>query len=197
MLAENLKNLLGEELSKQVEEAVKAKGKDGKDLDIVVGNDGSYVPAEKYDTEKQKSIKSEEVVKQITTALKGLGGSGDSENIMEDIKTAQQSIEDLKNNHKKELEELSKHSALKMALTNKAHDAEDIISMLDMDTIKVDNNGNLINSIDDLIKPIKEKKSYLFKEEKGDPLDVKGIKPGGSDGGQEQKTNETPSVTAL
>jgi len=196
MISESIKKVLGEELAKQVEEALKGKGKDGKDIDCVVGNDGSYVPSEKFEAERQKNSKVDEMTKQITAALKNLGGSGNSENIMEDIKAAQELVETIKSDHKKEIEKLSKHSALKMALASKAHDAEDIIAMLDMDTIKVDDNGNLLNSIDDLIKPIKEKKSYLFKEEKADTLDVKGLKPGGSDR-QDAKPTETPSVVAL
>ena len=46
MIIESVKTILGEELSAQVETALKGKGKDGKDLDLVVGNDGSYVPAD-------------------------------------------------------------------------------------------------------------------------------------------------------
>ena len=48
MIIEGIKNLLGEDLTKQVETALKGKGKDGKDVDLVIGNDGSFVPAEKY-----------------------------------------------------------------------------------------------------------------------------------------------------
>ena len=45
MIIEGIKNLLGEDLTKQVETALKGKGKDGKDVDLVIGNDGSFVPA--------------------------------------------------------------------------------------------------------------------------------------------------------
>lgn len=47
MIIEGIRNLLGEDLAKQVETALKGKGKDGKDVDLVVGNDGTFVPAEK------------------------------------------------------------------------------------------------------------------------------------------------------
>lgn len=47
MIAETIKNALGADLVKQVEEALRGKGKDGKDLEIVVSNDGSYVPVSK------------------------------------------------------------------------------------------------------------------------------------------------------
>lgn len=198
MIAESIKNLLGEDLTKQVEEALKGKGKDGKDFDCVAGNDGTYVPAEKYDAEKQKATKAEKLVKEVSDALKGLGGSGDIEKINDDITQAQTAISDLKDAHKKELDHLAKTTALKLALTGKAHDTDDIIALLDMDTVKVDKDGNLINSIDDLIKPIKEKKSYLFKEEKTTTPDVKGVVPVGSnDNNLPAGGNQTPTVVAL
>lgn len=63
MILETIKNLLGEELTTQVETALKGKGKDGKDIDIVVGNDGSYVPAAKYNEEKSLRATAEQAVK--------------------------------------------------------------------------------------------------------------------------------------
>ena len=37
MIIEGIRNLLGEDLAKQVEAALKGKGKDGKDVDLVIG----------------------------------------------------------------------------------------------------------------------------------------------------------------
>ena len=51
-MLEKIKELLGEELAGQVESALKGKGKDGRDIELVIGNDGSYVPAEKVETER-------------------------------------------------------------------------------------------------------------------------------------------------
>jgi hypothetical protein len=48
------KELLGEELYAQVTEALKGKGRDGKDLEFVLTNTGDYVPASKYDGLKEK-----------------------------------------------------------------------------------------------------------------------------------------------
>ena len=56
MITEGIRTALGEELAKQVEEALKGKGKDGKDLDLVVGNDGSYVPVDKFNTATSNQI---------------------------------------------------------------------------------------------------------------------------------------------
>lgn len=44
-----LKEILGEDLYNQVQEAVKGKGQNGKDIELVAANTGDYVPARKYD----------------------------------------------------------------------------------------------------------------------------------------------------
>ena len=76
-MLEKIKELLGEELAGQVEAALKGKGKDGRDIDLVIGNDGSYVPAEKVETERQARTSAETALKNAAAALKGVGGSGD------------------------------------------------------------------------------------------------------------------------
>ena len=43
MITESVKTILGADLSNQVEAALKGKGKDGKDVDLVVGNDLSLI----------------------------------------------------------------------------------------------------------------------------------------------------------
>lgn len=52
-----LKEILGEELYNQVQEAVKGKGANGKDIELVAANTGDYVPAKKYDELKANHTK--------------------------------------------------------------------------------------------------------------------------------------------
>lgn len=47
-----LKEILGEELFNQVQEQLKGKGPQGRDVELVATNTGDYVPAEKYETLK-------------------------------------------------------------------------------------------------------------------------------------------------
>lgn len=180
-MLEKIKELLGEELAGQVEAALKGKGKDGRDIDLVIGNDGSYVPAEKLETERQARTSAETALKNAAAALKGVGGSGDPAKIADDVAAAQQKISTLEANYKTELNTIRRTSALKVELTGKAHDPEDIIKLLEMDKIELDDAGNLKAPIDDLIKPIKEQKPYLFVEDKptgtGGTPTIKGTKP--------------------
>ena len=52
-----------------------------------------------------------------------------------------------------------------MALNGKVYDPSDIIGLLDMDKIEVSDDGSLKTDLEGLLKPIKESKAYLFKED--------------------------------
>ena len=180
-MLEKIKELLGEELAGQVEAALKGKGKDGRDIDLVIGNDGSYVPAEKLETERQARTSAETALKNAAAALKGVGGSGDPAKIADDVAAAQQKLTDLESGYKKELASIKRTAAVKLGLAGKVHDPEDIIPLLEMDKIELDDAGNLKTSIDELVKSIKEQKPYLFVEDKptgtGGTPTIKGTKP--------------------
>ena len=180
-MLEKIKELLGEELAGQVEAALKGKGKDGRDIDLVIGNDGSYVPAEKVETERQARTSAETALKNAAAALKGVGGSGDPAKIADDVAAAQQKLTDLESGYKKELAGIKRTAAVKLGLAGKVHDPEDIIKLLEMDKIELDDAGNLKAPIDELVKSIKEQKPYLFVEDKptgtGGTPTIKGTKP--------------------
>lgn len=178
MIIEGIKSLLGDELSAQVEAALKGKGKDGKDVDLVIGNDGSFVPADKYNGANSGKTSAENALKAAAEALKAIGGTGDPAKIADDVKNAQTTIANLQATHDTEIKKISKNAALRMALNGKVHDPSDIIGLLDLDKIDVDDTGNLKTDLDPLLKPIKESKSYLFTEpaKPGAP-DIKGAKP--------------------
>lgn len=178
MIIEGIKSLLGDELSAQVEAALKGKGKDGKDVDLVIGNDGSFVPADKYNGANSGKTSAENALKAAAEALKAIGGTGDPAKIADDVKNAQTTIANLQAAHDAEIKKISKNAALRMALNGKVHDPSDIIGLLDLDKIDVDDTGSLKTDLEGLLKPIKETKAYLFKEEsKPGAPDIKGAKP--------------------
>lgn len=177
MITESVKTILGADLSNQVEAALKGKGKDGKDVDLVVGNDGTFVPADKYNGANSGKTSAENALKAAAEALKAIGGSGDPAKIADDVKTAQTTLETLRTNHQKEITKIQKNTALRMALANQAHDPADIISLLDLDKIEVDAAGTLKTDLDGLLKPLKESKAYLFKNQDPENPDIKGAKP--------------------
>lgn len=192
MIIEGIKTLLGDELSAQVEAALKGKGKDGKDVDLVIGNDGSFVPADKYNGANSGKTSAENALKAAAEALKAIGGTGDPAKIADDVKNAQTTIANLQATHDAEIKKISKNAALRMALNGKVHDPSDIIGLLDLDKIDVDDTGSLKTDLEGLLKPIKETKAYLFKEEsKPGAPDIKGAKPAepGAPGAPAAKAN--------
>ena len=178
MIIEGIKSLLGDELSAQVEAALKGKGKDGKDVDLVIGNDGSFVPADKYNGANSGKTSAENALKAAAEALKAIGGTGDPAKIADDVKNAQTTIANLQATHDAEIKKIRKNAALRKALNGKVHDPSDIIGLLDLDKIDVDDTGSLKTDLEGLLKPIKETKAYLFKEDpKPGAPDIKGAKP--------------------
>lgn len=189
MITESVKTLLGADLAAQVETALKGKGKDGKDVDIVVGNDGTFVPAEKYNGANSGKTSAENALKAAAEALKAIGGSGDPAKIAEDVAAAQTQINTLQTNHAAEIAKIQKTTALKMGLAGLVHDPSDVISLLDMDKIEVDEGGSLKSKLDDLVKPIRESKPYLFKEADPKNPSIKGAKPADPGARQEPAAN--------
>ena len=177
MITESVKTILGADLSNQVEAALKGKGKDGKDVDLVVGNDGTFVPADKYNGANSGKTSAENALKAAAEALKAIGGSGDPAKIADDVKTAQTPLETLRTNHQKEITKIQKNTALRMALANQAHDPADIISLLDLDKIEVDAAGTLKTDLDGRLQPLQESMAYLFKRQAPANPDIKGAKP--------------------
>jgi hypothetical protein len=198
MISESIKTLLGEELATQVDNALKGKGKDGKDVDLVVGNDGSFVPADKYDGEKRRAAAAETVLKSAADAIKALGGTGDPAKLGEDVIKAQGDMETLKTSHKKELANIRKETALRMALSGLVHDPADVIGRLPDDKIEVGEDGSLKTDLTELLKPMRETKPYLFKEQKKEEQPpLKGAQPAPPAGGAPSKEYTAEELGSL
>ena len=183
MIAESIKSVLGAELSATVENALKGKGKNGGDIDLVCGNDGTFVPADKFNGEKSGKTSAETALKAAAEALKAIGGSGDPAKLADDVATAKTKFETLQSDHATELKKINTDTAIRMALAGKVHDPADIIGMLD-GKVELDDAGAIKGSLDDLLKPIKESKPYLFVEDK--PAEIGGVKPAA--GGQQTES---------
>lgn len=176
MIAEAIKNALGDDLAPQVEAALKGKGKEGKDLELVIGNDGSFVPAHKYDEAKSRAESAEAALKTAAAELKAIGGSGDAAKLAEDVKNAQQKLSGLEESHAKEITALKKTAAIKAGLAGQVHDPADILALLNMDEIELAEDGSLKTDLNGLLQPLKETKGYLFKEE-NPSAGITGAKP--------------------
>lgn len=198
MIVDSIKTVLGTDLAAKVEDALKGKGKDGKDLDLVVGNDGSFVPSDKHEGVKGQAAAAENTMKAVAEALKDIGGSGDTTKLAEDVKKAQATIEKLNTDHASELSKIKMGTALKMALAGKVHDPADVVGLLDTTGFVLDDKGDLATDLAPLLEPIQKAKPYLFLEENQDPNaapNIKGAKPAeGGKPAQEPAAQSGPTI---
>lgn len=164
MIAEDLKRALGEDLSKQVEEALKGKGKDGKDLDCVVGNDGSYVPAKKYDDMKNDYDTAKKEADTLRASQKSI--QDEYENYKKGSITQADydaKVKEIQEEADNKIKQNNFDNKLALKLMSKeidAKDSKDIIANLDLSKISLD--GENFIGLDEQIKDLKEKKDYLF-----------------------------------
>ena len=180
-MIESIKTLLGAELSQKVEEALKGKGAEGADVDLVVGNDGTFVSAEKYTGANDRATLAENALTATAEAVKGLGGSGDPTKLGEDVTKVKADLATMTQGHKTELAKLQKNTALKMALTAIAHDPSDIIGLLGDTAIEIGEDGSLKSDLTELLKPIQTSKPYLFKQQQETtPPKLSGAVPAGA-----------------
>ena len=110
-----------------------------------------------------------ETIKKMQEATKAFEGV--------DINGLKQQLTDAQSKYDTDINALKRDFALKLALNGKVHDPADVIRLLDSDKVELNESGELKSSIDELIKPIKESKPYLFVEDKAVAPVVKGVKP--------------------
>lgn len=156
--------------------------KDNKDVKLANLASGDYVGKEKFEAEAEKLKTANGTIKQLQEQVKKFDGV--------DVEALKNAAANLERDYNSKLSTVQKETALKLALIDKAHDPGDIIKLLDLAKIDLDDAGNLKTGIDDLVKPFKESKPYLFKEDNaGGAPGIKGAKPAAA--GQQQTGAET------
>lgn len=110
-----------------------------------------------------------DTIKQMQEAAKAFEGV--------DINGLKQQLTDAQTKYDTDVNAMKRDFALKLALNGKVHDPADVIRLLDSDKVELNESGELKSSIDELIKPIKESKPYLFVEEKPATSTISGVKP--------------------
>ncbi|HZG16957.1 MAG TPA: phage scaffolding protein [Candidatus Bathyarchaeia archaeon] len=179
----DLKELLGEELYKQVTE----KAGEHK---IAVVSDGSWFPKTKFDEVNETKKSLETTLKERDKQLEDLKKSvGDNKTLQEQIEQLQNDNKAVKEKYEADLKEMRTNSALKMALSGKVHDPDLVLGLLDKAKIELDDAGNVKAGFDDQIKALQESKAFLFVPEKKETgFQFRGTKPAEGTGGEGSET---------
>ena len=158
-----LKELLGEELFGQVTAALKGKGKDNKDVELII-NDGNYIPRAKFNelNEKVKSLE-----KEIATRdeqLKDLGEKAKgNEELTKQIAALTEANTKTKAEYEAKLKDITLNTAIEKALTaNQAKYVDLLVGKIDKSKLVLD--GEKVIGLDEQITGLKEAFKDLFGE---------------------------------
>lgn len=184
----DLKDVLGEELYKQVVEKAGDKHK------IAVVSDGQWFPKEKFDEANTAKKAAEDALKDRDTQLAELKKSaGDNEALKEQISKLQNDNKTAAEQYEKDMQDLKLATALKLTLAGEAHDPDLVAGLLDKDKIEMNEDGSIKGGLDDQLKGLRESKAFLFTEKPKGPK-FKGIQP---PEGSEPNREQSPQMAEL
>lgn len=140
------------------DQATKAEAESKKELD-------SYVEKSKFDTLSKSNKDLEKTVKERDTQLEDLKkSSGDNEALKNQIETLQSENKTTKKQYEADLKDLQIANAIKLAIADKAQDAELVSGLFDKSKLLLSDDGK-ITGLDEQLKTLKEGKPFLFKTE--------------------------------
>ena len=181
----DLKELLGDELYKQVAEKVG-------EHKIAVVSDGSYIPKAKFDEKLQEIKEYKNQLKERDQQLEDLGEKAKGhEELTKRIEELTAQNEKTKQEYEQKIQQQAFDHALGNALSGaKVKNPKAVKALLDMDTIKLD--GDTLKGLDEQLNQLKESDSYLFESDEGNGGESKPM----FSQGQHQKPQDTPSAFA-
>jgi hypothetical protein len=198
MIIESIKKLLGEDLAKQVEEALKGKAEGGKDVDLVAGNDGTYIPKAKFDDVNEKFKTAEQLAKDTQKTLDGIKAAGDPATLKSDLEAAQKAAKKLEDDHKAAMAEKDLNFAIRSSIAD-AHDPALVAGLVDRTKLKLLDDGK-VAGLDDVMKGLRTEKPFLFKAPDDGKPSLDGAKPapaGAPAGGESAELNQIMQFMGL
>lgn len=154
----DMKELLGEELYKQVAE----KAGDHK---LAVVSDGNWFPKEKFDTVNNDNKELKNQIKQRDEQLKTLGDKAKgNEELTQQIEDLKKQNETTAQEYQQKLDQQAFDHALDKTLTEaKVKNTKAVKALLNTELIKLD--GDTLLGLDEQLKVLKESDGYLFEDE--------------------------------
>jgi hypothetical protein len=166
-----------------LKELLKAQGLSDTQITAIVGgvetNYKGWVPEHRFKDVIDAKKKAEDDLKERDKQLETLSkAAGDNKVLQDQITQLQSDNKAASDKYESELKELRLNTALKLALTGKAHDPEIITGLLDKSKVELDDTGNVKSGLDDQVKALQTSKAFLFVSEKSTQQQFRGITPG-------------------
>lgn len=177
------------------EQATKAEAESKKELE-------TYVPKTRFNEVNDTKKDLEKTIKERDTQLETLKKStDDNEELKKQIETLQADNKKKDDDYQEQIKELQISNAIKLAITDKAQDADLVASLFDKSKLIVGDDGK-ITGLEEQLKVIKEGKPFLFKEDtqqqQQQQNNFKGVEPSNSNKNElpnpNNPQNQAPSI---
>lgn len=177
------------------EQATKAEVEIKKELE-------AYIPKVRFEEVNNAKKDLEKTVKERDTQLNDLKSkTGDNETLKKQIEDLQKDNKKKDDVHKAELKDLQISNAIKLAIADKAQDAELVAGLFDKSKLILGDDGT-VTGLDEQLKTLIKGKPFLFKaaedntQQNQNQTIFKGMKPGESNNNlpDPNKPTGTPSI---
>lgn len=172
------------------EQATKAEAESKKELE-------AYVAKTRFDEVNNSKKDLEKTVKERDTQLETLKKStGDNEELKKQIETLQEDNKKKDDDYQAQIKELQISNAIKLAISDKAQDADLVASLFDKSKLILGDDGK-VTGLEEQLKVIQEGKPFLFKEDtqQQQQNNFKGVEPSNSNNNQLPNPNKQPGET--
>lgn len=156
----------------------------------------TYIPKTRFDEINNSKKELEKTVKERDTQLEELKKNvGDNEALKNQIETLQADNQKKDDDYKAQIKELQISNAIKLAIADKAQDADLVSSLFDKSKLILGDDGK-VTGLDEQLKTLQESKSFLFKpvEENTISKPQTGFKFGNYNPNPTPESNQRPSM---
>lgn len=125
-----------------------------------------YVPKERFDEVNESKKKLEASAKEHETQMETLkAAAGDNEELKKQISDLQNQNKEKEAEYQEQIKEMKLTNAIKLAISDSAQDCDLVAGLIDKGKLILGDDGK-VTGLEEQVKALRERKSFLFREEK-------------------------------